>query len=46
MVWVGSPTQSQISLFLEYQFPRKSVVISLKKTWQKQSRVTWLLLIG
>ena len=44
--WVGSPTQSQMSVFLEYPFPVKSVVMSLKKTFQNQSRVTWLLLIG
>ena len=31
MPCVGSPTQSQMSLFLEYPFPRKSVVISLNK---------------
>ena len=29
--WVGYPAQSQMSLFLEYPFPRKSVVMSLKK---------------
>ena len=28
---MGSPAQSQISLFLEYPFPGKSVVMSLKK---------------
>lgn len=31
MAWVGSPAQSQMNLFLEYPFPRKSVVMSLKK---------------
>ena len=31
MAWVGSPAQSQMSLFLEYPFPQKSVVMSLKK---------------
>ena len=31
MVWVDSPAQSQMSLFLEYPFPRESVVVSLKK---------------
>ena len=33
LTWVGSPAQSQMSLFLEYQypFPQKSVVMSLKK---------------
>ena len=31
MVWVDSPAQSQMSLFLEYPFPRESVVMSLKK---------------
>ena len=31
MAWVGSPAQSKMSLFLEYPFPRKSVVMSLKK---------------
>ena len=31
MAWVGSPAQSQMSLFLEYPFSRKSVVMSLKK---------------
>ena len=46
IAWVGFPAQSQMSLFLEYPFPGKSVVMSLKKTWQNQSRVTWLLLIG
>ena len=47
MEWVGSPAQSQMNLFLEYPFPRKSVVMSLKKkTWQKQSPGIWLLLIG
>ena len=35
MVWVGSPAQSQMSLFLEYPFPQKSTVMSLKQTWQK-----------
>ena len=32
MAWVGSPAQSKMSLFLEYQFPQKSVVMSLKTT--------------
>ena len=45
MAWVGSPAQSQMRLFLEYPIPRKSGVTSLKKTWPKHSRVTWLLLI-
>ena len=31
MAWVGSPAQSQMSLFLKYPFPRISVVMSLKK---------------
>ena len=31
MAWVGSPAESQMSLFLEHPFPRKSVVMSLKK---------------
>ena len=31
MAWVGSPAQSQMSIFLEYPFLRKSVVMSLKK---------------
>ena len=31
MAWVDSPAQSQMSLFLEYPFPRKSVIMSLKK---------------
>ena len=31
MAWVGSPAQSQMSLFLEYAFPRKSIVMPLKK---------------
>ena len=31
MKWVGSPAQSQMSPFLEYPFPRKSVVMFLKK---------------
>ena len=31
MAWVGSPAQSQMSLFLEYPFSRKLVVVSLKK---------------
>ena len=29
--WVGSPAQSQRGLFLEYPFPRKSVVMTMKK---------------
>ena len=31
MARVGSPALSQMSLFFEYPFPRKSVVMSLKK---------------
>ena len=31
MEWEGFPAQSQMSLFLEYPFPRKSVVMPLKK---------------
>ena len=31
MTWVDSPAQSQMSLFLEYPFQQKSVVMSLKK---------------
>ena len=31
MAWVGSLAQSQTSLFLEYPFPQKSVVLFLKK---------------
>ena len=31
MAWVGPPAQSQIGLFLEYPFPRKSAVMSLKE---------------
>ena len=30
MAWVGSPAKSKMSLFLEYPFPRKSLM-SLKK---------------
>ena len=31
MALVGSPAKSQMSLFLEHPFPRKSVVMSLKE---------------
>ena len=31
MAWVGSPAQLKMSLFLGYQFQRKSVVMSMKK---------------
>ena len=35
MAWVGSPAQSQMGLFIEYPFPRKSVVMSLKNNMLK-----------
>ena len=38
MAWVDSPAQSQMNLFLEYPFPRVSVVMSLKK--KKRQTVT------
>lgn len=40
MAWVGSPAQSQMNLFLEYPFPRKSVVMCLKKKKNMAETVT------
>ena len=38
MAWVGSPAQSQMSLFLDYPFPRKSVAMSLKNKAEAVTR--------
>ena len=49
MAWVGSPAQSQISLFLEYPFPQISGVMSLEKhgrTSHARHRFIWLVKIG
>ena len=37
MAWVGSPAQSQMNLFLEYPFPRKSVAMSPKKNMKTRT---------
>ena len=38
MAWVGFPAQSQMSLFLEYPIPRKTVVVSLKNMAEAVTR--------
>ena len=38
MAWVGSPAQLQMSLFLEYPFPRISGVMFLKKKAEPVTR--------
>ena len=49
MAWVGIPARSQMSVFLEYPFPQKLVVMSLKKhdrsnhAWQGFS---WLVKVA